>query len=142
MWFGIKVFTVPSVVSDHRNTFLTIPHLLSSNANRVSQLEVQTASDGGEEARQFKHYLDEKKVMDSLSRIIVSLYEKPEKPPDPLTYIRDFFAPDTGGIDIISVRAENVTLMRKLVELQTKVAELRKQLQQKSAQPSARDDTE
>jgi hypothetical protein len=59
---------------------------------------------GGEE---FKCYLNDKKVMDSFSRLIVSLYEKPEKPPDPVTYIRDFFAPDTGGIDIISVRAEN-----------------------------------
>jgi hypothetical protein len=91
---------------------------------------------------QFKHYLDEKKVMDTLSKIIVSLYERPEKPPDPLTYIRDFFAPDTGGVDIISVRTENVALTRKLAELQARVAELRKQLEQKSARTSARDDTE
>jgi hypothetical protein len=91
---------------------------------------------------QFKRYLDEKKVMDALSRIIVSLYEKPEKPPDPLTYIRDFFAPDTGGVDIISVRAENVALTRKHAELQARVAELRKQLEQKFARASAGDETE
>jgi hypothetical protein len=74
----------------------------------------------------YKRYLEEKKVMDTFSRIVVSLYEKSEKPQDPLTYIRDFLAPDTGGIDIMTIRAENITMSRKIADMNARIAAIEK----------------
>jgi hypothetical protein len=74
----------------------------------------------------FKRYLEDKRVMDSLSRIVVSLYENPERPDDPLTFIRDFFAPDTGGVDIASIRQENAAMKKKLAGCLAKLADLEK----------------
>lgn len=81
----------------------------------------------------FKRYLEEKKVMDTLSKIIVSLYELPERPQDPLTFIRDFFT-DTGGIDIANIRTENFHLAKDLEGMKTKLADLEKKKNNPKAQ--------
>lgn len=84
----------------------------------------------------FKRYLEEKKVMDTLSKIIVSLYELPERPQDPLTFIRDFFS-DTGGIDIANIRTENFHLAKDLEDLKAKLAGLEKKKNEPKAPPPA-----
>jgi hypothetical protein len=76
----------------------------------------------------FKKYLDEKKVMNSLSKIIISLYEQGERPEDPLTFIRDCMAVDTGGIDILTVRQENAFLVKQLASDTARLAVLEQQL--------------
>jgi hypothetical protein len=123
------------------NLFLTINHatlkksvLLSKPPNgSYRQLFdcipfVMAEKDIEKRREQYKRYLEEKRVMDTLSKLIVSIYEKPEKPPDALTYIRDFLALDTGGVDIISIRMENVVLTRKIAELTAKLADLHKKV--------------
>ena len=79
----------------------------------------------------FQRYLDEKKVNDLLSKIIVSLYEVSEKPSDPLQYIRDYLA-ETDNVDLIAVHAENEKLKKKVEELNKKLAILTEQLEQKA----------
>jgi hypothetical protein len=95
---------------------------------------------------QYKRYLEEKRVMDTLSRLIVSIYEKSEKPPDALTYIRDYLARDTGGVDIMAVRVENVALAKRIADLNAKLAEIHKKLaaatSRTDATESARDPPE
>ena len=71
----------------------------------------------------FKRYLDEKRVMDLLSRIVVSFYELPEKPEDPLQYIQDFLA-STPDRDMNAIRAENIKMSKKVEELKAKLQEL------------------
>ena len=74
----------------------------------------------------FKRYLDEKRVMDLLSRIVVSFYELPEKPADPLQYIQDFLA-STSEVDMNAIRAENEKLTKRIEELKAKLEELQPQ---------------
>lgn len=76
----------------------------------------------------FKRYLEEKSVMDSLSKLVVSVYERQDWPTDPLTYIRDFFAVDTGGIDVAAMRQENVILAGRLTEISGATATLEKKI--------------
>ena len=75
----------------------------------------------------FKRYLEERRVMDTLSKLVVSLYERPEKPADPLTYIRDYFAVDTGGVDIATVRQENIDMTKKLADLNANISDFVKE---------------
>ena len=82
---------------------------------------------------QFKRYLDEKKVMDKLSKIVVSLYERPEKPADPLIYIQDYFSNEKGDLDMPTIRSENVKLQKKLDDLKAKIAELEKSIASKKS---------
>lgn len=88
----------------------------------------------------FKRYLEERKVMDTLSKLVVSLYERPEKPADPLTYIRDYFAVDTGGVDIATVRQENADMTKRLADLNTQIQEMEKQLEAKQQKQSTEED--
>lgn len=71
----------------------------------------------------YKRYLDEKHVMDMLSKIIVSLYELQEKPEDPLQYIQDFLG-STGGVDMPAIRAENAKMQKKIDELKEQLEKL------------------
>ncbi|OHT13670.1 hypothetical protein TRFO_16100 [Tritrichomonas foetus] len=88
---------------------------------------------------QFKRYLDDKKVMDQLSKIVVSLYERPDRPVDPLIYIQDYFSLDKGDLDMPTIRADNIKLAKRLEELKAKLAALeKKQAATKSAQQTQR----
>ena len=84
---------------------------------------------------QFKKYLDEKRVMDQLSKIVVSLYERQERPTDPLIYIQDYFSLDKGDLDMPTLRSDNDKLTKRLDELRTKLADLEKKIAQKSPPP-------
>ena len=86
----------------------------------------------------FQRYLDEKKVNDLLSKIIVSLYEINEKPSDPLQYIRDYLAETDRNVDLIAIHAENEKLKKKVDELTKKLAVLTDQLEQKTAKESVK----
>ncbi|KAK8886466.1 hypothetical protein M9Y10_041929 [Tritrichomonas musculus] len=85
---------------------------------------------------QFKKYLEEKKVMDQLSKIVVSLYERSDRPEDPLIYIQDYFALDKGDLDMPTLRAENIKLTKRLDDLKTKLADLEKKLAAKLPPPT------
>ena len=85
---------------------------------------------------QFKKYLDEKKVMDQLSKIVVSLYERSERPVDPLIYIQDYFSLEKGDLDMPTLRSDNNKLAKRLDELNTKLADLEKKLAQKLPPPA------
>lgn len=80
----------------------------------------------------YKRFLDEKKVFDLLSKLVVSLYELNERPSDPLQYIQDFLAMPQ-GIDIAQIRAENLRLPKELEEKKEKLEELKKKLESKTA---------
>lgn len=86
---------------------------------------------------QFKKYLDEKRVMDQLSKIVVSLYERPDRPVDPLIYIQDYFSLDKGDVDMPTIRANNIKLAKKLEELKAKLADMEKKLAAKKPKPVA-----
>ncbi|XP_011869666.1 PREDICTED: C-Myc-binding protein-like [Vollenhovia emeryi] len=77
---------------------------------------------------EFRKYLDECGVMVALTKILVSLYEETEKPPDPVDYIRR----NLGGIvtdtsDIDSVKKELEESKATIAELKSKLAKYEQQ---------------
>ncbi|XP_029680184.1 c-Myc-binding protein [Formica exsecta] len=71
---------------------------------------------------EFRLYLERCGVMDALTKILVSLYEETEKPPDALDYIRK----NLGGI--VDNTSEIDNLKKELEESKAKIAELKSKL--------------
>lgn len=71
---------------------------------------------------EFKKYLERAGVMDALTRILVVLYEEPEKPEDALEYIRT----NLGGIT--EANEELSVLKKELAESKAQITELKSKL--------------
>lgn len=71
----------------------------------------------------FRKYLDDGGVLDSLTRVLVALFEEPENPEDPLEYIKQFLG-SPNGIDVESLQKENEELETQVETLKARLAEL------------------
>ncbi|CAK9806227.1 c-Myc-binding protein [Anthophora quadrimaculata] len=71
---------------------------------------------------EFRKYLERAGVMDALTKVLVSLYEEPEKPDDALEYIRQ----NLGGITGVDIEVE--TLRKELEDSKAKITELKAKL--------------
>jgi hypothetical protein len=71
----------------------------------------------------FRKYLDDGGVLDSLTRVLVALYEEPESPEDALEYIKQFLG-SPQGIDVESLQSENAELEQQVEVLRARLAEL------------------
>jgi len=84
------------------------------------------------EKEEFRNYLEKSGVIDSLTKVLVGLYEEPEKPSDALDFIRKHLG-SAIGIDIDALRQENQDLKTQNVELRQQVEELTKKLEAKES---------
>lgn len=75
----------------------------------------------------FRKYLDDGGVLDSLTRVLVALYEEPENPQDPLEYIKQFLG-SPQGIDVESLQRENESMKDQIQQLEARVSELKEKL--------------
>ncbi|OHT17046.1 C-Myc-binding protein like protein [Tritrichomonas foetus] len=75
----------------------------------------------------FRKYLDNGGVLDSLTRVLVALYEEPENPEDALEYIKQFLG-SPNGVDVESLQKENEELEQQVATLKERVTELKTQL--------------
>ena len=84
----------------------------------------------------FRKYLEKSGVVDAMTKLLVGLYEEPEKPEDALDYVRKQFQ---GGpieeVDIVALRNEKDELSFKLKEAEERIKELEKKLEGISSPP-------
>ena len=82
----------------------------------------------------FKKYLATTGIQEKLVTLLVSLYEEPDKPNNPLEYIRNkFSAENESGPSLEVLKQENADLKVKLGESEEKVKELEAKLQELQA---------
>eukprot|EP00163_Fabomonas_tropica_P013629 TRINITY_DN2518_c1_g1_i1.p1 TRINITY_DN2518_c1_g1~~TRINITY_DN2518_c1_g1_i1.p1 ORF type:complete len:102 (-),score=32.62 TRINITY_DN2518_c1_g1_i1:251-556(-) len=84
------------------------------------------ASDSKKE--EFRKYLERNGVIDALTKVLVALYEEPEKPGNALDFIKQYLG-SPAGVDVESLKTENEDLQKKNSELQAKVEELTKKVE-------------
>ncbi|KAI9183106.1 hypothetical protein H9P43_004023 [Blastocladiella emersonii ATCC 22665] len=75
----------------------------------------------------FRKYLERYGIVDALTKVLVGLYEQPDKPDNPLEYIKHFLA-GPGDLDAEALKAENTDLRKQVDELATRVDDLTKRL--------------
>ncbi|KAK0168658.1 hypothetical protein PV327_002435 [Microctonus hyperodae] len=72
---------------------------------------------------EFRRYLERSGVLDALTKVLVSLYEEPEKPDDALEYIKKHL----GGTSGLTTETEN--LEKKLQDVEAENRELKTKLE-------------
>lgn len=81
----------------------------SSNNNNVNN------SDNSKK-EEFRRYLDKTGVLDSLTRVLVGLYEEPDRPQNAIDYVRRYLgAPQ--NVDVEGLKRENEQLKQELEKL-------------------------
>merc|ERR1711970_972321 len=93
-------------------------------------MSYETADSQKEE---FRKYLEKNGIISQLTRVLVGLYEEPERPANAIDYIKKYLGAPT-GVDVEELRAENEELKRHNADLKTQVEGLRAQLQELKAQ--------
>ena len=85
---------------------------------------VQTTEAKKEE---FRTYLEKAGVIDQLTKVLVGLYEEPEKPGNAIDFIKKCLGAPS-DTDVEELRAENEELKRKKAELERQIEDLRRDL--------------
>jgi hypothetical protein len=84
----------------------------SSNHNNSN---THNSSDGSKK-EEFRKYLEKTGVLETLTKVLVGLYEEPEKPTDAIAYIKKYIgAPE--NVDVEGLKKENEALRRQLAAL-------------------------
>mmetsp|Transcript_9233 Transcript_9233/g.14980 ORF Transcript_9233/g.14980 Transcript_9233/m.14980 type:complete len:122 (-) Transcript_9233:94-459(-) len=78
---------------------------------------------------EFQKYLEKAGVIDQLTKLLVSLYENPDRPENALDYIRTFL----GSKSNAPIASDDAATK----ELQQRIADLEKELQEKNAEINA-----
>merc|ERR1712054_304414 len=97
----------------------------------ISGLEIMASYQTPDSKKEeFRKYLEKSGVIDALTKVLVRLYEEPEKPGNALDFIKQYLGASV-GVDVESLKAErdeNIKLVKDLQkkneELEAKVAEL------------------
>ena len=77
---------------------------------------------------EFRKYLEKAGVVDQLTRVLVGLYEEPEKPANAIDFVKKYLGSPT-DIDGETLRVEYETLKERNAELEREVEELRSELE-------------
>ncbi|KAH7831818.1 putative C-Myc-binding protein [Monocercomonoides exilis] len=77
---------------------------------------------------EFRKYLERSGVIDNLTKVLIALYEEPEKPANAIEFVRRFLTTPS-GIDVDALVAENEELKKRVEELSMEVERLQ-QMQQ------------
>merc|ERR1711896_112842 len=77
---------------------------------------------------EFRKYLEKSGILDQLTRVLVGLYEEPEKPNNAIDFIKKYLGSPT-DIDVEKLKIEYEKLRDENIKLQKQVDELKKELE-------------
>ncbi len=65
-------------------------------------------------------------MTDALTKVMVSLYEEPEKPQNAIEYIKKYLGTQNGDTEYDRIKKENEELRSTIKDLETQIGDLRK----------------
>lgn len=71
---------------------------------------------------EFRKYLESHHVIDAVTRVLINLYEEPEKPEDPVDYIKKVLG-GASAADYEALQQENARLRAEVEALRKKLNE-------------------
>ncbi|KAL6044473.1 c-Myc-binding protein-like [Balamuthia mandrillaris] len=83
------------------------------------------------EKEEFRSYLEKSGVIDSLTKVLVGLYEEPDKPASAVEFIKQHLGSAVEDVNVQALRQENEVLKRENESLKKKVEELLARLDKK-----------
>jgi len=88
-------------------------------------MSLQTTDSTKEE---FRKYLEKTGVIDQLTRVLVGLYEEPEKPSNAIDFVKKYLGSPT-DIDVDKLKIEYEKLKDENLQLRKQVEDLKKELE-------------
>ena len=88
-------------------------------------LSIQLNMSGESKKEEFRKYLERSGVIDALTKVLVALYEEPEKPTNALDFIKQYLGAPTSG-DVETMKTEKEQLVKQVEDLK-KQLEVRNQ---------------
>lgn len=76
---------------------------------------------------EFQKYLEKNGVVDALTKVLVGLYEAPDKPANAIDFIKEYLG-SAPGADTEKLKKQVDDLQKQLDEKDKEIAELKKQL--------------
>ena len=92
-------------------------------------MSVQTTEQKKEE---FRKYLERAGVIDQLTKVLVGLYEEPEKPSNAIEFIKKYLGAPS-DTDVEQLKAENDGLKKEKNELEKKISQAKSELDEEMA---------
>lgn len=89
--------------------------------------EIMSYTSVSQRKEDFRMYLEKNGVVDSITKVLVSLYEEPERPTSPLEYIKKYLGASrtadgkNNAEETASLREENEKLKQRIKELEEQV---------------------
>ena len=87
-------------------------------------MSVQTTEQKKEE---FRKYLERAGVIDQLTKVLVGLYEEPEKPGNAIEFIKKYLGAPS-DTDVEALKAENDGLKKERLDLEKRIDQLKVEL--------------
>lgn len=72
---------------------------------------------------EFQKYLEKNGVIDAMTKVLVGLYEAPEKPDNAIDFIKEYLGAPV-GVDVEALNHEIATLRKENEQLKKRVADL------------------
>jgi len=86
----------------------------------------QQAPDNKKE--EYKRYLEKTGVTDALTKVMVGLYEEPDRPQNAIDYIKKYLGGQAGATELDKMKKENKDLQSTVKALESQIGDLRRQL--------------
>merc|ERR1712224_1114603 len=101
---------------------------LTPSVTAVRSSRAMSYATADSQKEEFRKYLEKNGVISQLSRVLVGLYEEPERPVNAVEYIKKYLgAPQ--GVDIEELREESAEHLRVNQDLKAQVDALKTKLQ-------------
>jgi len=96
---------------NHSSSYSSTNHSNHNNNNS----NTNNSSDGSKR-EEFRKYLEKTGVLDTLTKVLVGLYEEPERPTNAIEYIKRYMGAPK-NVDVEGLKRENEQLRRQLAAL-------------------------
>jgi len=98
------------------NRFPLVSRASGRRSERRRDSSHERRMSGESKKEEFRKYLERSGVIDALTKVLVALYEEPEKPANALDFIKQYLGAPTSG-DVETMKAEKDELVKKNEEL-------------------------
>mmetsp|Transcript_8892 Transcript_8892/g.21745 ORF Transcript_8892/g.21745 Transcript_8892/m.21745 type:complete len:150 (-) Transcript_8892:2779-3228(-) len=100
--------------ANHSSSYSSASHANHNNSN-INSSHHNIPTDGSKK-EEFRKYLEKAGVLDALTKVLVGLYEEPERPNNAIEYIKRYLGAPK-NIDVEGLKRENDQLRRQVVAL-------------------------
>eukprot|EP01038_Epipyxis_sp_PR26KG_P011624 gene11624-15570_t len=111
----------------HFIIYITVRKYLNLKSVLVEVKQMSTYQTPESKKQEFRKYLEKSGVIDALTKVLVGLYEEPERPSNAVDYIKRYMGAPA-GIDVEALRMECEQLKAEKAALENTVKELNQKL--------------